>query len=195
MRRLTRLAVLMVGLLSLSALASTTANAVTWHNSGDTAFTATAGPPSYSVTGASLSCTSATLSGTAPTTTVGLTYTVSATGSYNGCSFAGTSMSIECSYKFTGTALHGSTATGSTDVTCGFYSFNAKICHVAGARPSTYENPSGSAPGVLTLSTSNLIISNGASSCMFGNNDVIEFSPQIYTVTSGTGGPVLARTA
>ncbi|WP_445148309.1 hypothetical protein [Baekduia sp. Peel2402] len=196
MRSSMRLAVLTVGLLSLFAVASTAASAVTWHNSGDTAFTATAGAPSFSSTGTSLSCTSATLSGTAPATTVGLLYTMSATGSYNGCSIAGTSMSVECSYKFTGTAQHGNTTTGSTDVTCGFYSFNSKLCHVAGARPSTYVSPSGSGIGVLTLSTSNLIISNGSSgTCLLGDNDVIEFAPQIYGVTSGTGGPRLTRTA
>lgn len=194
MRRLTRLAITTVGLLSLFAIASTSASAITWHNSGDTTFSATAGGPSYSVTSVSLNCASAQMAGTVPTVTVGATLTMSGTGSYLGCTFSGSTINIECGYKFTGVAQHGDTVTGSTDVTCNYYLATTRICHVAGSRPSTYQSPSGSLTGVLTLSTSNLVINNGDVSCMFGNNDTIEFSPQVFNLNAPTGGPRFTRT-
>jgi hypothetical protein len=198
MRTSTRLAALTVGLLSLLTIAAASAGAVTWHNSADTAFTATAGTSSLSVTGTVVGCTSSTVAGTAPAVTTTTVLTVTATVPYV-CIFAATSTPIECAFKFTGTLQHGSAVTGSTEVTCGMWQFGTKLCHIAGARPSTYFNPTGSTPattGRLTLATSNLIISNGpVGICPFGNNDVLTWTEQTYLVNSGTGGPVITRTA
>ena len=199
MNRISRFVVLVTAIASLAAVMSSTAGAVTWHNTGDTAFTATAGAGTLAATGVSLTCPSGTGTGTlgsAPT--VGHTITVSGTVHYNGCLTAGIATTIECGYTLTGTSQTGSTGhlvtSGNIDVTCSLTQFGAKLCHIENHSPLTgsYANPTtNAAPGRLTVSAGVLRVTNGPTgSCPLGSNDTATLTEQTFVVTTATGGPV-----
>jgi hypothetical protein len=196
MSRFMRAAVLVTGLMSLFGVMSATAGAVTWHNTGSTAFTVTAGARTLSSTGANFTCTGATATGDAPTgSAVGVTYTVRGTLTYNGCSLSGITTAIECGYAFTGTSQSGSVTSGALDVTCSWYQFGSKLCHEGGSVTATYTNPV-SGVGTLTLVTGgNLIVTNGPTgSCPLGNGDRAHLSELTFRTTSASP-PVITRTA
>ena len=197
MSRMTRLAVLALGLVSVLGTLSASAGAVTWDNSGGTAFTATAGAGTLSSTGASLGCLSATGTGTAPVSTVGAFYSVSGTATFNSCVLSGITTSVACGYTLTGTAQDGtgmgSVITGSVDVTCDVTQFSTKLCHIEGSTSGTYTN---NVPGVLTIATSNtLTLTNGgAGTCPLGNGDKGHLTHLTFTTTSANP-PTITRTA
>jgi len=195
MSRIMRFAVLVASLMSLFAVMSSTAGAVTWHNSGSTTFTATAGAGTLSSTGASLACTSASGTGTAPASTVGVTYSVSGTATFSGCTLSGISTGVDCGYTLTGTSQSGSVTSGTVDVTCGVYQFGTKLCHIGGSVSGTYTNPV-SGVGVLNLATGgNLILSNGPTgTCPLGNGDRGHLSALAFRTTSANP-PIITRTA
>jgi hypothetical protein len=195
MNRITRLAVLLTGLMSLLGIASATAGAVTWHNSGSTVFTATAGASTLSSTSTGLNCTGATATGTAPAGSIGPTYSVSGTATFTGCVLLGILTGVDCGYTLTGTTQSGSVTSGAVDVTCGVYQFGTKICHIGGSASGTYTNPV-SGVGVLSLATGgNLILSNGTSgTCPLGNGDRGHLSALTFRTTSAVP-PVITRTA
>ena len=182
----------------LAALAST-ASAVTWHNSGDTAFTATGGATTLHLGGVSIPCAGATASGT--TTTAPFTGTTAATGTVNfgHCTMSGITTTLECSYAQTLTSQSGSASSGALDLTCGVWQFNAKLCHIAGSIPDTYTN-GGGAPGSFALASSPLVLGNGpAGTCPFTTAGTL--TAQTWTISAATGGPaphngpVFTRTA
>jgi hypothetical protein len=197
MSKLSRLAVLVVGLMSLFGVLSSSAGAVTWDNSGSTAFTATSGAGTLSATGASLSCSGATASGTAPDSTVGVIYSVSGTATFDGCRLSNIVTTVDCGYTLTGAtqdgAGMGSTITGTVDVTCDIAQFNTKLCHIEGSLPGSYVN---NTPGVLNIGTnaSGLTLTNGpAGSCPLGNGDTGHLTALTFVVTSA-GSPTITRT-
>ncbi|MCW2994169.1 MAG: hypothetical protein JWQ18_1664 [Conexibacter sp.] len=197
MSRSMRICVLLVSLTSLVGLASSAAEAVTWSNSGDTAFTATGGARTFSSTGLQLSCPSASVTGTvASSPFVGVTWAaVTGTETYSGCSWGGVTTSIDCAY--TDTALFwaaGSpaTTTGRRDITCSAIQFNSKVCHLGGTLQWIYSNPVSPATfGKLTFTPGGTVIaSNGpAGTCLLGNGDPVTFSEYTETVNSAAGGP------
>lgn len=193
MSRIMRFAVLVASLMSLFAVMSSAASAVTWDNSGSTAFTATSGAGTLSSTGASLSCTDATGTGTAPATTVGLTYSVSGVATFNGCRMSNIATTVSCDYTLTGTSQSGGVTSGSVDVTCGVSQFGVKLCHIGGSVSGTYTNPG--VVGVLNLATGgSLILSNGPTgTCPLGNGDVGHLTPLTFNTTSANP-PVITRT-
>jgi hypothetical protein len=195
---LQRLTVLAVGVLSLSGALASGAGAVTWHNSGGTTYSATAGPVTLSSTGLALGCTSSTATGTAPASLVGAVYASGGTAIFSGCSLAGQSFGVDCAYTQTAAAQDGtgmgSRVTGSIDITCGIYLANTKLCHLEGSASggTGYLNNS---PGVLNGPTTTLrLTSAGTGSCPLGNNDNGDVTPQVYTVESANS-PTLTRTA
>jgi hypothetical protein len=196
MSKILRVVVLTTAL--LAALTST-AGAVTWDNSGDTAFTASGGPSTIDLGGVGFSCTGPTVTGT--TTPSPFTGTVAATGTvtYGHCTSAGIPTAFDCSYSQTLSSQAGGVSSGALDVTCGVYQFNTKLCHIAGSVTDTYTNPAGGG-GTFTLSSSPLTLSNGPSgTCPYTTSGT--FTAQTWTVTAGTGGPaphngpVFTRTA
>lgn len=195
MGKLARFVVLVTALMSLVGVASSTAGAVTWDNSGSTTFTATAGASTLSSTSAALSCTGATATGTAPNNVVGLTYSVSGTATFSGCSLGGISTGVDCGYTFTGTSQTSSVTSGSFDLTCGVYQFGAKICHIGGSMPGSYTNPVGGV-GVITIPTNALVFVRDATAvrCPLGNGDRGHSSHMTFRTTSATP-PVITRTA
>jgi hypothetical protein len=181
---------------SLFAAMSSTAGAVTWHNSGSTAFTATAGAVTLSSTGANLSCSSATATGTAPAMTVGAVYSVSGTATFNTCLLSGITTGVDCGYTLTGTTQSGSVTSGPVDVTCGVYQFGTKLCHLEGTVSATYSNPV-SGVGVLIWATGGNVVATDASPmvhCPLGNGDRGHLSLWTFRTTSASP-PVITRTA
>lgn len=193
MNRTTRLVVLVVGLASLLGAWSSSSGAVTWHNAGSTAFTATAGPWSLSSTGATLWCGSATATGTAPNNVVGLTDPVSGTMTFASCNLS-LPTGLDCGYTFTGTSQSGGVTSGTMDVTCGVYQFGAKLCHIGGSLSATYTNPG--SVGVFNLATGgSLLLSNGpVGTCPLGNGDRGHSSALTFRTTSANP-PIIIRTA
>ncbi len=195
MDRITRAAVLVVALIGALGALSSSAGAVTWHNTGSTAFTATSGPFTFSTTSAGLNCTGSTSTGTAPSTTVGVTYSMTMTTTFSGCTLGGVTTGWECNERFTMTSQSGGVTSGTLDVTCGIYQYNSKLCHMGGSWPATYTNPV-LGVGVLDLVTGgNLFFSNAtAGTCPFGNGDRMHASAVTRRTTSANP-PVITRTA
>ena len=200
MSKIMRVVVMVTALMSLFGVMSATAGAVTWHNTGNTAFTATGGAGTLSSTGVSLVCTSSDATGTAPASVVGATYTSTGTATFTGCRLAGLAAAVSCNYSLTGTAFSAGVTSGTVDATCSVSQAGVAVCHIAGTTPGSYTNP-GTA-GRLTLSaSSSLRTFNPASgTCPLGNGDTASLTQQVFTVTGGTGGagtvgPVINRTA
>ncbi len=197
MSRITRLAVLVVGLMSLFGIMSATAGAVTWHNTGSTNFTATTGPGTLSSTSAALNCTGGTGTGDAPTgSTVAATYLVRGTVTFSGCSLSGISTGVDCAFALTGsTQPAAGQTTGNVDVTCRVYQFNTQLCHIDGSLHAIYTNPTAGV-GTLTITTGgNLTTTNPpAGSCPLGNDDRPHLSHLTFRTTSASP-PVITRTA
>jgi hypothetical protein len=177
--------------LTTALLAATTASAgaVTWHNSGDTSFTAQGGATTLHFGGVHLPCSGATVTGTTGATPfTGATWTA-ATGTvdFGHCTMAGQTLKVDCTYAQTLSSQTGGISAGTIDAACGIYLANTQICGVAGALASTYTNPSGGF-GSFTVSTSALTLSNGpVGTCPFGTTGTL--THQTWTITSASGGP------
>jgi hypothetical protein len=198
MSKIARFAVLVASLMSLFAMMSATAGAVTWDNRGSTTFTATnPSTGTLSSTGVNLVCHSATATGTAPNGTItGNTYSVAGTATFSPCFISGITTTVACGYTLT-TSSTASPFTGNADVTCDVTQFGVPICHISGQTAGTYHNPepAGTA-GKLTLShSSTLRVGNaGTTHCILGTNDPTTLTAQTFTTTSANP-PTIVRTA
>lgn len=199
MSKIIRVVVLTTALLAALASAST-AGAVTWENSGDTAFTATGGATTLHFENVHIPCTGSTTTattGTSPftgTTWAGITGTVN----YSHCTLSGQNLNLECSYTATLSSQSGLVSSGVLDTECSLYTFGAKICGYDGTIPVTYTNPN-SGPGSLTLHHATLAGTNGpVGTCPY---KPFTSTQQTWTITAATGGPsphngpIVTRTA
>jgi hypothetical protein len=205
MNRITRLAVLITALLSLCAITSTATNAVTWHNTGSTAFTATAGATTLTVGGNTLSCSGATVTGTASTSTfVGATWpAASGTAVFAPCSMAGQTATAHCTFTVTAvswTAGPPATTAGFVDATChsSLTAGGPVLCVTRGAPPGSFKNPTAPTKASGTMNASSVLtITNGAgASCPFGTGTAT-LSETTYSITTANGaglGPIITRT-
>ena len=116
MSKLSRVIVLVVGLMSVFAALAGAASATTWTNAGDTAFTATTGPSTLSSGSATLSCTSGSATGTATTPQVSTTYTVSGNLTYSSCRLGLLTTTVSCTYALTGNSISAGVTSGTVAV-------------------------------------------------------------------------------
>jgi hypothetical protein len=203
MRPFARVAVAFAALASFFGVLTSAAHAVTWHNSGSTSFTATAGPGTFSSTGVNLTCTSSRSVGTAAATSVGAVYQVTGTATASGCQLAGLSYYAHCTYTLTAVAQTSpSVTTGSTDQVCTLKlaANNVAVCGVDGSTPGSYTNPSGATPGRITAFTSTTLRLTNVSpnTCPLGNGDPGALTHKTGTISGGiptTLGPLITRTA
>jgi hypothetical protein len=192
MSKILRVAVLTAAL--LAALTST-AGAVTWHNSGNTAFSASGPPTTLHFGAVHIPCTQTAVTGTASATPfVGTSWTgISTTATYSDCTLAGSPLSVECTGSETLTGQTGGVSTGSLSSACNIYLANTVICTMNGTTGNTYTNPSGGATGRFTQSQASATLGNGPQgTCPFTSPATLTHTT--WTVTSGTGGPVITRT-
>jgi hypothetical protein len=184
-------------LISLFAMMSSAAGAVTWTNSGQTAFTAASLGGTLSVTSVPLTCAGSDASGTAPAT-VTTPSVASGTVKFTGCTVTALRnvATIDCGYTFTassfdGVGMAGSVVTGAVDVTCGVYQSGTKICHIGGLTNGSYTN---NTSGTLDIpASSTLVTSNGPTgTCPLGAGEVSSLTALRFTVLSGTG-PIITR--
>jgi hypothetical protein len=199
MSKILRVVVLTTALLTALATAST-AGAVTWENSGDTAFTATGAATTLHFDTVHMPCTGSTTTattGASPST--GATW-AAATGTvtYPHCTLSGQTFSLACSYTLTLSGQSGLVSSGALDTECSLSAFGTKVCGYDGTIPATYTNPNGG-PGSLTLHHATLAGTNGpVGTCPY---KPFTFTEQTWTITSATGGPaphngpVFTRTA
>src|SRR4051812_45341566 len=105
MSKIARFAVLVAALMSLFAVMSSAAGAVTWENAGNTSFTATAGAHTLAGTGIVLACAGATATGTAPDTpfmpTGSNRWSVATMTVTYSCPLLGSPGSQECAWNLT----------------------------------------------------------------------------------------------
>jgi hypothetical protein len=197
MSKFSRIVVLASALASLFAVTSATAGAVTWTNSGGTAFHATGGPVTLSVGANGLVCFGSTATGTAPMSSA--TSTI-ATGTlvFSPCSWVGQSMFVHCNYTLTGNAHSAGISIIVADLTCDERLTAApanSLCHISGSTGGTYSNPSGTTPGRITwFATSSLVVSNGNVSCPFGTGNG-SWTEWTLSFTSVAESPVFTRDA
>jgi hypothetical protein len=207
MSTIARFAVLLA--LSFAALSST-AGAVTWHNTGAEAFHADGNLLRWFITppggGIGLTCNGAsTATGTAPVGTFSSAYSITGTLTNTPCDFSGASLEyFQCDYRFTA-STQGATVplvtSGAVDLTCQFRSRVADFvyCHWAGATLGQYTNPAAGTPGRLTLTaTAAMTVTNvTTTSCSpflgTATSSTGHLSERSFTLT--TGGPFLTRTA
>ncbi|WP_445148267.1 hypothetical protein [Baekduia sp. Peel2402] len=205
MSRISRLVVLVTALASLMGLVSATAGAVTWHNTGNSAFTATGGPATLSVGSNNLACSASSATGTAPLGSFGLTvYSATGTITFSPCTVSGQSTYVDCGYRTTGFSFAAPVTSGNADVNCvaRLTASNTALCNITGTTPGQYTNPSGTSKGKatgLTSGTGLTVSHSSGTSCLLGTGPA-HLSEQTITITSasggtGTGGPVLDRTA
>jgi hypothetical protein len=200
MNKIARLAVLVAALASSFAVMSSTAGAVTWHNTGSESLHATGVGLTLSVGVNNFACTGSTLNATSPVGSfVTATYSMTATLTYSPCTLAGVNFYMHCNATYTGIAwVAGPPAltAGAADVTCDLKltSGDQGICHLSGTMPASYANPNGATSGRFTFTTSStLTIGNyGSTSCFLGTGTA-QTSHQTMNLTSG--GPILTRTA
>ncbi len=203
MSRIARLALFAAVLVATTA---STADAVTWHNTGSTAFTATGGPTTLTVGGSNLLCaTSTATAAVAAAPSVGATWSAFGGTTTFGCTVIGVPVVVDCAYAFTAqswTSGAPAVTTGTLDMTCGMLMLGTTACHLAGTLAGTYANPAGATNGKLTLSTGGtLVTSNPASgTCPMGPGARAHLRETTLTVSAatggtGTGGPVITRTA
>ena len=197
MSRIARFAVLVTALMSLFAVMSSTAGAVTWHNSGDTNFHATGGPGTLSIGANNLACSGSTATGDAPLgSTVITNYLVRGTVTFSPCTLAGQATTVGCEYTLTAISQSGSVTSGVADVTCvaRLTASGTGLCHIAGSTGGQYTNPTATTtPGKVTLfASSTLVVTNSTANCPLGtgNGNLTE-----QTITFTHRGPILTRTA
>ncbi len=203
MRKIARLVVLVTA--SLAAM-SATASAVTWLNTGNTAYTASIGPGTLSATGVSFVCSSGTMTATvASGPFVGIVWAAETGTATFASSVCGSNVGVDCAFTVTAnnwTALAPAVTHAVVDTTCSVYSFGTKVCHIAGTINSIATNPTNPTAGTVTSQTGgNLITTNAPTgTCPLGNGDRTHLSVMRATITNGTGGsgnlgPNLIRTA
>ena len=198
---------------ALLAVTATSASAVTWINSGDTAFTATGGGTPITVTGSNISCSASSSTGTVAASpfTGSVWPAATITTTYTGCFFSvlypGTIW--ECTRSFTAVTATAAVVDGVAHTTCdilvttGTGTNRVPVCHVSGSVVATYANPvAPSTPGRFTLPSSTLQTSDGpAGTCPIGSPEPVTMGHQALSITAATGGPVphlgpnLVRTA
>jgi len=210
MSRITRWAVLAAMLASLFAMLSSSAGAVTWHNSGDTAFTASGGASTMTVTAVNLACTGSNQTGTSPSASfVGNTYMMaSGTVTYTGCTLSGVATTSVCDFLLYTAA----TSPPPWDLAlligwavCRIYQFGVEICRVEGQTTGGYNNPvNPSTFGKITISSSTALrTTNGSgATCPLGAGEPLALTAQTWTISSAGGGattphlgPRITRTA
>jgi hypothetical protein len=205
MSRITRVAVLATALMSLFGVLSSTAGAVVWHNNNDTAFTATAGASTFTVTGVSLTCGGANATGTAPAGSfTGATYTaMTLNANYTGCKLSGLDTAVSCGLTFTTSAVEiSNTFDGSIHVNCGLTQFGTEICRIEGITSGSYKNPDGGilpTNGRLNFSHSNTLrTTNGTGAmCIMAPGEPLTLTAHQFVITGGgltRKGPTIVRT-
>jgi hypothetical protein len=196
MSRAARTIVLMVALKSLLGAMASTAGAVTWTNTGDTAFTATSGSSSLSVTGVSVNCALAQMTGTTHTGALLATGNViTATTTYLGCRLSGFAVAMDCRSTFTASALSAGVTSGNIDHTCDLLVAGMSFCHVQGTTPGTYTNPAGSFGGLTLSASTTLVTANGAiGTCPLTAGETANLSAQPFGIATATGGPSAPHT-
>ena len=187
-----------IALTSLFAGLSSAAGAVTWDNSGSTAFTASGGSSTLAVGLTNLPCADSSVTGTSPTSsTTGDLATGTAT--FTNCSLVGPAH-VSCTYTLTASSQSGAVTFGTMDTTCDLFVFGVLSCHIGGTTPLSYTNPVGTTKGKLTLahSVGTLRVFNPPSAmCILGNNLGATLTTQTLTITTANGpglGPVITRT-
>jgi hypothetical protein len=191
MSKIMRMVVLVVSLTSLLGAMSSSAGAITWTNAGDTAFTATAGPSTMSVTGSSLTCTGeswTSTTGTAPF--AGAVWpAIRSTRTLSGCRLFGISTGVHCNHEFTAGRQTSGVTHGVDDITCWVYQAGRQICHIEGEADAHYVKPPGR-PGFIHLTHSDATMTNGAvGTCPLSPGEPFTLPTRIIQITSATGGP------
>jgi hypothetical protein len=183
MSRISRVVVLVTALMSVFAVMSSSAGAITWDVSSTAAFAAHSGPGSLSGNGNTLSCLAGTATGAATAlmfTGVPWNNAVHGTVTFDGCKIGGTPWHVSCTYGLNATGYSSAThqVTGTLDLNapndCTAFVGGVAACTIEGTLPVTYDNPP---DAKLTIPAGNLTVTNGPTHC-----------PLIPTGgTSGTG--------
>lgn len=210
MSKVARLVVLVAAVASLCGAVSASAEAVTWHNSGATAFTASSGANTLTFTHADgtnspLPCAGGgTTTGDAPVGSFSAGYTITGTFTLTPCVLFMGRFFVHCNFQMTAAAYTaGSPAvtSGPVDLTCTVKDdkvANVTYCHLEGALPAHYVNPVGATPGRLTFTAGSTVRGTHTSgaSCFWLINETsapVDWFDETMTLSSATG-PVLTRT-
>ena len=200
MSRIARLAACVAALMSLFAALSSTAGAVTWHNTGSTSYTATGGPITISRGSVSLSCSGSTATGTYPGgSIVAPDVTYIQTVYYSPCTLSGQNAALHCVLGRTGYAFMVGIQILLLNRFCEtvLVATGTKLCVMKGTSNGSYTNPSGATHGRFTdNATAALTVTNSVNPCPLGTGSG-SMTHETLTVTGGSPswfGPVIDRT-
>lgn len=158
-----------------------------------TAFTATAGPTTFSGGGGlSLFCLNADATGTMAASGFVGTVWAAATGAlrFTGCTITGIPTQITCTYTLTAMTQTLPVTNVNVDATCDALQGGTKICHFHGSTPAHYVNP----PGARLIAThsNTLRTTNAVGFCPLGSGVAMTLTRQTFTLTS-SNAPVFTR--
>lgn len=194
---------LVVAVVALLAATSSAADAVIWHASGDTAFTATSSGTKTLTTSpvggiwGHITCTGGIdASGTSVsgTTTGFVGPPITGTLSFTSCVSLTAAAGVDCAYRFTPQTQTFGATTGQFDTTCSVYLLGTKVCHAEGGLHATYFNPSGGASGRFTITPGSLALTFvPGTSCPYGDPPSplgpLGFHETTLAITTAAGGP------
>jgi hypothetical protein len=201
MSRISRVVVLVAALMSVFAVVSSSAGAVsTWKSTNTTAFTADGTAGSLSGNGKTLSCTGSTATGAVSALDfTGAVWTNAVHGNvtFSGCVLAGTPYAVTCTYSLTATSISGTQVGGTVGLNspdgCTATVGGVSACRIEGAIPGTYDNPP---DAKLTIPAASLTVTNGTgTTCplISGTSGVGSLTAQTFTIT-GANAPTISGT-
>jgi hypothetical protein len=204
MSKISRIVVMVTALMSVFAVLSSSAGAVsTWKSTNTTPFTADGGPVSISGNGITLSCTGATATGAATALDfTGVIWTNAVHGNItnSGCSLAGTQWTWSCTYSLTATGYSSLTHVVNATLNlnapndCTIASGGVAASTLEGTLPVTYDN----APDAkLTIPAGNFTATNAATHCPWlpggSTSGLVSLTARTFTVT-GADAPTITGT-
>jgi hypothetical protein len=201
MSRISRVVVLVAALMSMCAVLSSSAGAVsTWKSTNTTAFTADGGPLSLSGNGKTLSCTGATATGAATALDfTGATWNnaIHINITLHVCILAGTPYAVTCTFTIHFQIIIGITIGGTGDLNapngCTATVGGVSACRVEGQAPASYDNPP---DAKLTIPAASLTVTNGTgTTCplITGTSGTGALTAQTFTIT-GANAPTISGT-
>jgi hypothetical protein len=203
MSRISRVVVFVTALMSVFAVLSSSASAIsTWKSTNTTAFTADGNPISISGNGKTISCTGASLTGAVSALDfTGAIWTNAIHGNitYSGCVLAGSPYALTCTYSFNANGITGTQVAGTLNLNspngCRAAVGGVFACVFEGGEPETYDNPP---DAKMTSPAGTLTVTNGgAVPCPLivppSTHGVATVTATTFTVT-GAAPPIISGT-
>lgn len=191
----TRVIRLVVAVVSVIGTLAASASAVTWHQTGDTAFTGSANTMQYGAGGITFQCLPGAMTGTAGASGTGTVWTAAQLTVTWSCPINNNPWYVHCRFTFTANGQDGATTTGFSHTTCVLGIGDAVACQWHGTDATSYDNPTATTTGLFHVAPmSTFVLTNGyatgsPTTCPYGTGANGAFTGMTAYTNVGTGGP------